>query len=93
MEPKLVPKPPEGEHWIHEIKLDGYRTPIVINSSEDIRAFTKSGADWTSKYKGLVEAARELDVKNAIFEGEAVVTNAAGLPDFDALQQAVHSDP
>ncbi|WP_376704662.1 ATP-dependent DNA ligase [Mesorhizobium sp. ISC25] len=93
MEPKLVSKPPEGEHWIHEIKLDGYRTQIVINSPDDIRVFTKSGADWTSKYTGLVEAARELDVKNAIFEGEAVVTNAAGLPDFDALQKAVHGDP
>ncbi|MER8390102.1 hypothetical protein NKJ46_30610 [Mesorhizobium sp. M0166] len=51
------------------------------------------GADWTSKYTGLVEAARELEVRNAIFEGEAVVTNDAGLPDFDALQKAVHSDP
>ncbi|MER9275578.1 hypothetical protein [Mesorhizobium sp. M0643] len=89
IEPKLVPKPPEGEHWIHEIKLDGYRTQIVVNSPDDIRVFTKPGADWTSKYTGLVEAARELEVKNAIFEGEAVVTNEAGLPDFAALQKAV----
>ncbi|MER9130653.1 ATP-dependent DNA ligase [Mesorhizobium sp. M0768] len=93
MIPKLVAKPPEGENWIHEIKLDGYRTQIVINGRDDIRVFTRSGADWTSKYTGLVEAARDLEVKNAIFEGEAVVTNKAGLPDFDALQKAVHSDP
>ncbi|MER9091509.1 ATP-dependent DNA ligase [Mesorhizobium sp. M0700] len=93
MKPKLVSKPPEGEHWIHEIKLDGYRTQIVINSPDDIRVFTKSGADWTSKYTGLVEAARELDVENAIFEGEAVVTGGNGLPDFDAMQKAVHNDP
>ncbi|WP_245316280.1 hypothetical protein [Mesorhizobium wenxiniae] len=32
MAPKLVAKPPEGEDWIHEIKLDGYRSQIVINS-------------------------------------------------------------
>jgi bifunctional non-homologous end joining protein LigD len=93
MEPKLVAKPPEGEDWIHEIKLDGYRSQIVINSPDDIRAFTKTGADWTSKYKGLVEAARELEVEKAITEGEAVVTNKAGLPDFGALQKAVHNDP
>ncbi|TIN43450.1 MAG: ATP-dependent DNA ligase [Mesorhizobium sp.] len=93
MEPKLVAKPPGGEDWIHEIKLDGYRSQIVINSPEDIRVFTKTGADWTSKYAGLVEAARELDVENAIIDGEAVVTNAAGLPDFGALQTADHSDP
>ncbi|MER9665573.1 ATP-dependent DNA ligase [Mesorhizobium sp. M0203] len=93
MIPKLVAKPPEGENWIHEIKLDGYRTQIVINSPDDIRVFTKSGADWTPKFTGIVEAARELEVKNAIFEGEAVVTGANGLPDFDALQKAVHNDP
>ncbi|WP_352958106.1 DNA ligase [Mesorhizobium sp. M1393] len=86
MEPKLVAKPPGGEDWIHEIKLDGYRSQIVINSPEDIRVYTKTGADWTSKYTGLVEAARELEVENAI-------TNSAGLPDFGALQTAVHSDP
>ncbi|MER9183616.1 ATP-dependent DNA ligase [Mesorhizobium sp. M0767] len=93
MIPKLVAKPPEGENWIHEIKLDGYRAQVVINGLGDIRVFTKSGADWTSKFKGVAEAARELEVENAIIEGEAVVPNKAGLPDFNALQKAVHSDP
>ncbi|MER8924306.1 ATP-dependent DNA ligase [Mesorhizobium sp. M0859] len=93
MEPKLVTKPPEGDDWIHEIKLDGYRAQVVINNPEDIRVFTKSGADWTKKFAGIAEAARELEVENAIFEGEAIVTNKAGLPDFGALQKAVHSDP
>jgi ATP-dependent DNA ligase len=93
MEPKLVAKPPSGDDWIHEIKLDGYRSQIVINSPEDIRVFTKTGADWTSKYAGLVEAARELEVEKAIIDGEAVVTNEAGLPDFAALQKAVYSNP
>ncbi|MER8672358.1 hypothetical protein NKH45_35910 [Mesorhizobium sp. M1156] len=63
MEPKLVAKPPEGEHWIHEIKLDGYRTQIIIKSPDDIRAFSSSGADWTRKYAGIIEAARILDVE------------------------------
>ncbi|RUV04141.1 ATP-dependent DNA ligase [Mesorhizobium sp. M6A.T.Cr.TU.017.01.1.1] len=92
MEPKLVAKPPEGDNWIHEIKLDGYRAQIVINSPEDIRVFTKTGKDWTRKYLGIVEAARELAVENAIIDGEALVTNIAGMPDFNALQNAVHSN-
>ncbi len=93
MIPKLVAKPPEGGDWIHEVKLDGYRCQLVINGADDIRVFTKTGADWTSRYTGLVEAARALEVENAIIDGEAVVTNKAGLPDFSALQKAVHSDP
>ncbi|PBB52495.1 hypothetical protein CK223_29015 [Mesorhizobium loti] len=36
-----------------------------------IRVFTKTGADWTRKYTGLIEAARELEVENAIIDGKA----------------------
>ncbi|RWB95617.1 MAG: ATP-dependent DNA ligase [Mesorhizobium sp.] len=93
MEPKLVAKPPDGGDWMHEVKLDGYRVQVVINNREDIRVFTKTGADWTTKFTGIVEAAKDLEVENAIFEGEAVVTNEAGLPDFAALQKAIHNDP
>jgi ATP-dependent DNA ligase len=33
IEPQLaspVDQPPEGKHWIHEIKHDGYRSQVVI---------------------------------------------------------------
>jgi bifunctional non-homologous end joining protein LigD len=33
IEPQLaspVGQPPEGKHWIHEIKHDGYRTLLII---------------------------------------------------------------
>ncbi len=42
MEPKLVAMPPEGDNWIHEIKLDGYRAQIIINGPEDIRVYTEA---------------------------------------------------
>lgn len=93
MVPKLVAAPPQGEGWIHEVKLDGYRAQVVINGPDDIRVFSKSGADWTKTFAGIAEAARELDVENAIIDGEAVVTNEDGLPDFHAMQRAVHRDP
>lgn len=92
MKPMLVTKPPVGDGWIHEIKLDGFRTQIIIDGA-DIRAFTKSGADWTRKYTGIVKAARELDVQSAIIEGEAVVAGPDGKPDFAAMQRLVHRDP
>ncbi|RWM13575.1 MAG: ATP-dependent DNA ligase [Mesorhizobium sp.] len=91
--PTLVAKPPQGDGWIHEIKLDGYRMGLVINGADDVRIFTKTGRDWSKKYIPLVEAAKQLEVKNAIIDGEAIVTNDAGLPDFHALQSTVHSSP
>ena len=48
--PTVVPAPPTGEGWIHEIKYDGYRTLIVIDRGQ-IRAFTRNGNDWTSAYR------------------------------------------
>ena len=46
--PTLVPEPPTGEGWIHEIKYDGYRTLIAIDRGR-VRAFTRNGNDWTSR--------------------------------------------
>jgi bifunctional non-homologous end joining protein LigD len=48
--PTLVPGPPSGEGWIHEIKYDGYRTLIVIDRGQ-VRAFTRNGNDWMRAYR------------------------------------------
>jgi ATP-dependent DNA ligase len=32
--PTLVPEPPTGEGWIHEITYDGYRTWLVIDRGQ-----------------------------------------------------------
>ena len=37
--PTLVPEPPTGEGWIHEIKYDGYRTLIAIESRSGPRPY------------------------------------------------------
>jgi len=37
IEPQLassVDQPPEGKHWIHEIKNDGYRSPVLIDGGQ-----------------------------------------------------------
>ncbi|WP_367118909.1 RNA ligase family protein [Mesorhizobium sp.] len=88
MLPTLVAKPPEGDDWIHEVKLDGYRSQIVINGP-DVRIYTRRGLDWSEKYRDLVEAAKALNVETAIIDGETIVTNDAGLPDFAALRRAI----
>lgn len=86
--PTLVEKPPEGDDWIHEVKFDGYRSQIIIDGAA-VRFFTRRGLDWSAKYRDLVDAARELNVRNAIIDGEIIVTNEAGLSDFGALRKAI----
>ena len=86
--PTLVEKPPEGDGWIHEVKFDGYRSQIIIDA-EAVRIFTRRGLDWSSKYRDLIEAAKGLNVQNAIIDGEIIVLNDAGLSDFGELRKAI----
>ncbi|PVM90432.1 DNA ligase D [Caulobacter radicis] len=83
---KSVDPPPAGEGWGHEIKFDGYRLQLRV---EDGRASlrTRKGLDWTDRFAGVAEAAA--DLPDAIIDGEAVVLDEAGQPDFAALQAAL----
>src|SRR5690242_12789889 len=90
--PTLVPEPPTGEGWIHEIKYDGYRTLIVIDRGQ-VRAFTRNGNDWTSAYRRVVDACSNLTCRAAVLDGEMVVQDENGLTDFNALRSAVHRAP
>ena len=38
---------PDGDAWLHEIKLDGYRMHARLVDS-DIRILTRRGNDWTT---------------------------------------------
>ncbi|WP_348628799.1 hypothetical protein [Mesorhizobium sp. M7A.F.Ca.CA.001.16.1.1] len=38
MFPTLVEVPPTGDNWIHEIKYDGYRTQIIIETARPERS-------------------------------------------------------
>jgi ATP-dependent DNA ligase len=56
IEPQLtssVEKPPEGKHWIHEIKHDGHRSQVVIDRGQ-VRVFSRNGHDWSDRYPGIV---------------------------------------
>ncbi|TGQ12387.1 ATP-dependent DNA ligase [Mesorhizobium sp. M2E.F.Ca.ET.166.01.1.1] len=92
MEPELVDQPPAGEGWSHEIKFDGYRTQL-IKDDEGVRIFTKSGIDWTAKYKPIANEAEGLRAESFIIEGEMIVLNEKGLSNFDALRSAITRRP
>jgi bifunctional non-homologous end joining protein LigD len=88
----LVPKPPVGKRWIHEVKFDGYRLEVRIQAGR-VKLLTRSGLDWTKRFgKDLVAAFAELPAGTALIDGELVVENSAGSSDFSALQQALSED-
>ena len=51
----LVDKPPAGDEWFHELKLDGYRLLCHLNNKE-VRFWTRNQNDWTAKFQSLGNA-------------------------------------
>jgi bifunctional non-homologous end joining protein LigD len=82
----LVERPPGGEGWGHEIKLDGYRVQLRV---EDGRATlkTRKGLDWTEKFATVAEAASALP--DVLIDGEVVALDDKAEPNFAALQAAL----
>jgi bifunctional non-homologous end joining protein LigD len=86
----LVDDVPLGDDWLYEIKFDGYRALARIDHSDSkpVRILTRSGLDWTAKFKRQAQAFEALDVDTAWIDGEAVVLDERGVPSFQALQNA-----
>ena len=83
---KLMDRPPAGEHWAHEIKLDGYRIQLRVANGA-AAASTRKGLDWSSRFPEIVAAAGKLP--DCVLDGEVVALDDAGAPDFGALQAAL----
>ncbi|MET3458087.1 DNA ligase D [Pseudomonas kilonensis] len=82
----LVDSAPDGD-WLYEIKFDGYRVMARIENG-DVRLLTRNGHDWTHKLPRQAEALAGLGLESAWLDGEMVVANDQGVPDFQALQNA-----
>ncbi|WP_065260367.1 DNA ligase D [Pseudomonas bananamidigenes] len=82
----LVDSAPQGE-WSYEIKFDGYRIMARIDR-EKVQLFTRNGHDWTHKLPEHARALAALGLESAWLDGEVVVANENGVPDFQALQNA-----
>ncbi len=82
--PSTVDTPPKGKDWVHEIKYDGYRTQIrIANGKATLR--TRTGLDWSDRFRSIARAAAELPAKAAIIDGEIVALTDAGVPNFSLL--------
>jgi bifunctional non-homologous end joining protein LigD len=86
----LVSEAPDGEEWLHELKLDGYRLIARVENGA-AQLLTRAGHDWTGRFAGIAAALEKLPVRSALFDGEAVVLDAGGRSRFQALQQALGS--
>src|SRR5688572_28566983 len=81
----LLKQPFKDPGYLFEIKWDGYRL-IAYQNSQATRLTSRGGHDYTRKYPPIARALQQLG-HDMVLDGEAVVLNREGRPDFDALQR------
>jgi bifunctional non-homologous end joining protein LigD len=75
---------PAGSRWIHEIKFDGFRIQAHLVKKR-VHLYTRSGLDWTDKFRPIDPDIGRLKANHAIIDGE-VISEVDGIPSFSALQ-------
>jgi bifunctional non-homologous end joining protein LigD len=80
----LTREPIDDPEYLYEIKWDGYRIISYIQKGK-VRMDSRSAIDYTKRYPPIIEALKGLG-HDAVVDGEVVVFNDEGTPDFDALQ-------
>ncbi|MCE4556934.1 DNA ligase D [Pelomonas cellulosilytica] len=79
--------PADGD-WIVENKFDGYRMLARVSGGK-ARLVTRAGHDWTARLQPIADALQALKPGAGWYDGEIVMLNDEGVPDFNRLQNAI----
>jgi len=80
----LVREPFDHPDWIFEVKWDGYRAIAEIQDG-DVSLYTRNRISLNKKFFPVTEALRKFGF-GAVLDGEIVVADDQGRPDFQMLQ-------
>ncbi len=72
-----------SKDWIFEIKWDGYRA--IAETGSRFRMYSRNGNSFAATYPVVSDALSAIK-KRAVIDGEIVVLNEEGLPDFQKIQ-------
>ena len=70
--------------WLYEIKWDGYRA-IAETGSVTNKLYSRNGIDFSNSYPIVFNELKKIKHK-VVLDGEIVVLNENGFPDFQKLQ-------
>jgi bifunctional non-homologous end joining protein LigD len=86
---RLADRPPDGDGWAYEVKLDGYRAQLRVQSKK-VGIYTRNGLDWTDRFSSIATLAKGLP--DCLIDGEMVVLDEKGLPSFSLLQTELSAE-
>jgi bifunctional non-homologous end joining protein LigD len=76
--------PFSSKDWVFELKYDGFRM-LAYGGAGQAKLRYRSGQDPTDRYPELTSAIRALPVPDLVLDGEIVMTDPEGKPDFARL--------
>ena len=80
----LITAPIEEEGWVYEMKWDGYRALGYLHQGV-VNLCSRNNKSFNQKFYPIHEALQQWKI-NAVVDGEIVVVNEQGIPDFGKLQ-------
>jgi bifunctional non-homologous end joining protein LigD len=86
MHAESADKPFTREGWLFELKYDGYRL-LGEKFGERTRLITRNGNDATQTFPEIARAIAALPFEHIVVDGEVVVQDDDGKPNFQRLQQ------
>jgi len=90
---KLVDSPFDSSEWVFEVKWDGVRTILFLNKDEQILE-PRNDKSITHRYPELLSPLKSAIncKKSAVLDGEIVILNEKGFPDFQEHQRRMNVD-
>ena len=86
MKPEAAVRPFTKKGWVFELKYDGFRL-LAQKSDGSARLAYRSGRDATKIFPEITRAVIDLPYGSLLLDGEAVILDEAGRPDFQLLQR------
>jgi len=74
----------DDNEWLFELKLDGYRAIAEISTNR-VKLYSRNGLSFATHYPVITEALQKIK-QEIIVDGEIVLINEEGKPDFQKLQ-------
>jgi bifunctional non-homologous end joining protein LigD len=81
--------PDDDAAWGYEFKWDGVRAVAAVRRGA-LTLFSRKGTEITVRYPEVAKLPAALAGHDAVVDGEIVAMDAAGRPDFGALQNRMH---
>ena len=88
---RAIDKPFNNKEWVFEVKWDGVRA-IAFERNDISRLQSRNGNDITATYPEVAEALQSslTGIDSAILDGEIVVLDKNGHPNFQGHQRRMH---